>query len=59
MMNSCPECGRDTFADSCPRCGADTEDPRPAKFSPDEEHGEYRRKLKRLEESETDDEEQP
>lgn len=50
MLRICPTCARYTLKDACPECGADTRDPHPPKFSPEEKHGVYRRKLKRLNE---------
>lgn len=55
MMRTCPDCGRYTFQDRCPACDSTTRDPAPAKFSPDDTYGKYRRKLKRLDEAETSD----
>ena len=37
----------------CPRCGGQAKPNRPAKFSPEDNYGEYRRKLKRLDQAET------
>jgi H/ACA ribonucleoprotein complex subunit 3 len=59
MMKSCPDCGRYTLQGACPRCGADTQDPQPAKFSPEDKYGSYRRKLKRMEEADDTDEDPP
>ena len=48
VMRRCPTCQEFTLKEACPRCGARATDPRPAKFSPEDPYGEYRRKLKRL-----------
>jgi len=48
VMRRCPVCQEYTLADSCPRDGARTLDPRPAKFSPEDPYGKYRRQLRRL-----------
>jgi len=51
VMRRCPSCREYTLAEACPRDGARTLDPRPAKFSPDDPYGVYRRKLRRLDAS--------
>lgn len=48
-MKKCKNCGRYTFREECPECGKETASPHPAKFSPEDKYGEYRRKLKREE----------
>lgn len=50
MLRRCPECARYTLQDACPDCETQTRDPAPARFSPEDKHGEYRRRLKRLDE---------
>ena len=30
----------------CPKCGIETENPKPAKYNPDDPYGDYRRKAK-------------
>ncbi|NPV62909.1 MAG: RNA-protein complex protein Nop10 [Methanotrichaceae archaeon] len=42
----CPVCGRYTLRDRCPSCGASTITTRPARFSPEDPYGRYRRALK-------------
>ncbi|QLC49199.1 RNA-protein complex protein Nop10 [Methanolobus zinderi] len=39
----CKNCGRYTLEEKCPVCGSLTVDPRPAKFSPEDPYGKYRR----------------
>lgn len=51
MLRTCTQCGRYTLKDDCPECGEETRDPAPATFSPEDSYGEYRRRLKRLDES--------
>ena len=48
LMKRCTACKEYTLQDACPRCGAKAIPNRPAKFSPEDPYGEYRRKLKRL-----------
>lgn len=43
----CPECETYTLHDKCPKCGTKTVSTLPAKFSPEDPYGEYRRKAKR------------
>ncbi|MFQ5975890.1 MAG: RNA-protein complex protein Nop10 [Candidatus Hydrothermarchaeales archaeon] len=47
MMLYCRACKRYTLKKSCNRCGSKTVNPHPARFSPQDPYGEYRRKLKR------------
>lgn len=42
-MRKCPECGSYSLKDEC-GCGSATATPLPAKYSPDDRYGEYRRK---------------
>ena len=42
----CLACKVYTLHEVCPRCGARTGFPGPAKFSPEDPYGSYRRKLK-------------
>ncbi|MDC7951082.1 RNA-protein complex protein Nop10 [Methanomassiliicoccaceae archaeon COG_1] len=39
----CTGCGRYTLLASCPACGARTARPAPARFSPEDRYGRYRR----------------
>jgi len=41
----CTACYRYTLKDACPVCGASTIPTKPAKFSPDDPYGRYRRAL--------------
>jgi H/ACA ribonucleoprotein complex subunit 3 len=41
----CMACGRYTLKAVCPLCGAPTVTTRPARFSPDDPYGKYRRAL--------------
>lgn len=45
---SCSEHGY-TLQAACPRCGKATASPGPAKYSPEDRFGSYRRKLKLME----------
>ena len=42
----CSKCGRYTMKDICNICGIKTISPKPAKYSPEDPYGEYRRKAK-------------
>ncbi|NPA47754.1 MAG: RNA-protein complex protein Nop10 [Thermococci archaeon] len=46
-IRKCPSCGRYTLKETCPVCGSKTKVAHPARFSPEDPYGEYRRKLKR------------
>lgn len=48
-MRVCTECRTYALHDGCPKCGAKTKSPHPARFSPQDPYGKYRRQLKRLE----------
>lgn len=41
------ECGTYTLKDICPKCKKETFSPHPAKFSPQDKYGKYRRQLKK------------
>ncbi len=41
----CTVCGRYTLKDICPVCGAPTVTTKPARFSPEDPYGRYRRAL--------------
>jgi len=43
----CPDCNTYTLKDSCPNCKIKTINPRPAKFSPEDKYGKYRRLAKK------------
>lgn len=44
----CRTCRRYTLQPLCPVCNEATTTPHPARFSPEDPYGEYRRRLKRL-----------
>ncbi len=54
-LRRCPECGEYTLEDTCSRCKATTERVDPAKYSPEDRYGSYRRALKRQAEAQDDD----
>lgn len=43
----CRQCGRYTLRQGCPSCGAPTDRPGPARYSPEDRYGTYRRALRR------------
>jgi H/ACA ribonucleoprotein complex subunit 3 len=52
LLKRCTNCQEYTLQEACPRCGAPAKPSRPAKFSPEDLYGDYRRKLKRLDQAE-------
>ncbi|ADP77820.1 RNA-binding protein Nop10p [Methanothermus fervidus DSM 2088] len=46
-MKKCKVCGEYTLKDKCPYCGGEVRIPRPARFSPEDKYGKYRRILKK------------
>lgn len=48
LLKRCTQCKEYTLQEACPRCGAAAKPNRPAKFSPEDQYGQYRRRLKRL-----------
>ncbi len=42
-MRRCTACGRYSLERDCPACGAPTECPLPARYSPEDRYGKYRR----------------
>ncbi|HDJ38616.1 MAG: RNA-protein complex protein Nop10 [Methanosarcinales archaeon] len=44
----CTECNRYTLKTICPACGAVATNPCPARYSPEDRYGSYRRKMKRF-----------
>ena len=48
LLKMCTACKEYTLQETCPRCGAKAKPNRPAKFSPEDQYGEYRRRLKKL-----------
>jgi H/ACA ribonucleoprotein complex subunit 3 len=53
-LRRCQECGEYTLENACPKCKAVTERAGPAKYSPEDRYGSYRRALKRQAASEED-----
>ena len=49
-MRYCHSCDLYTLEDMCPVCKKKTVNPVPARFSPEDKYGDYRRKLKEKEE---------
>lgn len=45
-LKYCKTCKVYTLKEACPRCGAATASPHPARFSPLDPYGKYRRQLK-------------
>lgn len=52
LLKRCSGCRDYTLQETCPHCGAKAVANRPAKFSPEDHHGEYRRRLKLLDREE-------
>lgn len=50
----CRSCGRYALHPDCPACGSKTVSPHPARFSPEDRFGKYRRRLKQLAEREAE-----
>ena len=44
----CPACARYTLKAPCANCGGAPSSPGPAKYSPEDHYGKYRRRLKKL-----------
>jgi len=55
LLKRCLDCKEYTLQETCPHCGVSAKPNRPAKFSPEDNYGEYRRKLKRLDQGERAD----
>lgn len=53
-MLVCRACGRYALHAVCPECGAKTASPHPARFSPEDRFGKYRRRLKQMAEKESE-----
>ena len=47
LLRKCPSCRDYTLKEQCPKCGGTTLMPMPAKYSPEDRYGEYRRRLKK------------
>ena len=43
----CSKCKEYTLKEICPKCGSKSISPKPAKFSPEDKYGKYRRKIKK------------
>ncbi|MCL2031877.1 MAG: RNA-protein complex protein Nop10 [Methanomassiliicoccaceae archaeon] len=43
-LRKCASCGKYSLESECPSCGSPAGNPAPAKFSPDDRYGDYRRK---------------
>jgi H/ACA ribonucleoprotein complex subunit 3 len=43
----CKDCGTYTISDKCPSCKGDAVSPMPAKYSPEDPYGKYRREAKK------------
>lgn len=46
-INKCHKCNLYSMKDSCPECGIQIHEEKPAKYSVEDKHGEYRRKAKK------------
>ncbi len=46
LLRVCRGCGRYTLGAACPGCGAPSSSPHPARFSPEDRYGKYRRALR-------------
>ena len=46
-IQKCKGCKKYTLKDKCPKCGEKTVNPKPAKYSPDDRMGKYRRLAKK------------
>lgn len=47
-MRFCASCREYTLRDACPHCGGKAAANAPAKYSPEDRYGAYRRRLKRM-----------
>ncbi|MCI4354528.1 MAG: RNA-protein complex protein Nop10 [Thermoplasmata archaeon] len=45
LLHVCRSCDRYTLAETCPKCHGATRSPHPARFSPQDRYGAYRRRL--------------
>ncbi|MFH1420864.1 MAG: RNA-protein complex protein Nop10 [Candidatus Aenigmatarchaeota archaeon] len=43
IMKKCTKCNSYSLSEKCPSCESKTSNPHPAKFSPEDRHGKYRR----------------
>ncbi len=46
-LRRCPDCDRYTLDEVCLNCGRSTERAGPARYSPEDRYGQYRRALKK------------
>ncbi len=46
-LRRCQKCEEYTLEDPCPRCGCATDRAGPARYSPEDRYGQYRRALKK------------
>ncbi len=53
-LRRCPSCGTYTLGENCSKCNVAAVVPAPARFSPEDRYGTYRRRLKRKVEAEKD-----
>lgn len=53
-LQKCRRCGSYTMKPACPSCGGPTGKPGPAKYSPEDRYGKYRRRLRRLDKGRED-----
>ena len=47
QFKKCTQCNSYTLKDTCPQCKAATTNPLPAKYSPEDKYGSYRRTAKK------------
>jgi len=47
-IRKCPSCNNYTMKIECENCRIETQLPKPARFSPEDKYGKYRRKLKKM-----------
>jgi H/ACA ribonucleoprotein complex subunit 3 len=48
IMRKCTNCDLYTLKDLCPKCAGSTIMPIPARYSPQDNYGKYRRQLKKI-----------
>jgi len=46
-IHRCGSCGKYTLKDKCPDCGSVVTGTKPARFSPQDPYGKYRRRMKK------------
>ena len=52
-LRKCPECEAYTMKLECGKCKVETNQTKPARYSPEDKYGKYRRKLKKMRENRT------